>query len=226
MILPVARSWITHNMWLITWSRTWQKTTIHGEVHGKKFAKSPQKCGLYEASLFNHMNAKLDTLYQNIENSSVTPFVSTPVAFVAPVTLMVLYCEVCGLNGNSLNDCHVILVGGSTQDNINYVRNQRGNPYSNTYNPGCRYHPNISYMNNQPQNTMWPSGFQQGTTFSKSKLETMMESFLAMQNCKNGEFINKTLHTNEVLMRLTTMIEYISTHNKILETQISKVEQQ
>lgn len=89
----------------------------------EKMAKAPQKGMIYEVWLFDHMNAKVDTLYQKIKNLRVTPFVPTLVAYVAPATLTVIYCEVYGLNGHSAGDCQMILVRGSTNNNINYVNN-------------------------------------------------------------------------------------------------------
>lgn len=62
--------------------------------------------------------------------------------------------------------CQMILVGGVNQKNINYVYNQRGNPYSNIYNPGWRDHSNSCYKNNSlrfvenpPQQALGPPGF-------------------------------------------------------------------
>lgn len=52
----------------------------------------------------------------------------------------------------------------------------------------------------------------------KSNLETMMESFLAMQTRQNKEFRNQNLFINGVLMQLTTKFEYIFNHNKMFET--------
>lgn len=82
------------------------------------------------------MNAMLGALSQKCKNMTVAPSTHALVASVAPTTPMVLYCEVCGLNGHSVRDCHMILVGGSNHDIVNYVNNQRVNPYSNTYNIG------------------------------------------------------------------------------------------
>ena len=50
------------------------------------------------------------------------------------------------------------------EETVNYVNNfnrQENNPYSNTYNPGWRNHPNFSWSNNSGQRNNPPPGFQQ-----------------------------------------------------------------
>lgn len=101
-------------------------------------AKSTPKIGgLYEVNVFDHINTNMDALYQKIDSLSITPttpITPTHVAYVSPATL---YCEICGVNGHTDRDCKMILVGGSTQENVNFVNNnQQNNLYSNTYNPG------------------------------------------------------------------------------------------
>lgn len=107
--------------------------------------KSPQKGGLYEVSQFDHMNAKVDALYQKLESFPIASSASTSVDVVNPTPHAGPLCEVCRVNGHSIGDCHMILVGGTNRDIVNYVNNQRETPYSNTYKPGWRDHPNFSY---------------------------------------------------------------------------------
>ena len=69
------------------------------------------------------MNAKVDTLYQKIDSLSITPSIFGtlfPDAYVSPITL---YYEIYGTNGHIDRDCQMILVGGSTQENANFVNN-------------------------------------------------------------------------------------------------------
>lgn len=90
---------------------------------------------MYEVSGFDHMNAKVDVLTQKINNLTITP-TSTIVA-VTP------NCEIYGVQGHVTIDYQLLFE--PTHDQENYVQ---GNPYSNTYNPGWRNHPNFSYRNN------------------------------------------------------------------------------
>lgn len=143
-------------------------------------------------SQVDHMKAKVGTLYQKLENLIVVSSAPEPIAYVAPTIPMVPYWEVCGLNGHSVGDCQMILIRGSNHDIVKYVNKQRGNPYSNTYNPWWRDHPNFSYKKNHTQNIVGPYGFPQGATPRKSNLDTMMESFMATQTRQNDYSETKT----------------------------------
>lgn len=50
-----------------------------------------------------------------------------------------------------------------------------------------------------------------------------MENFILSQTQQNNEFMNQNIHTNELLKQLANKVEAMSTHNKMLETQISQV---
>lgn len=70
--------------------------------------KAPQKGALYKFSPFDHMNAKVDALYLNIESLSNTP--TTPTVSAATI---VLSCELCRVNGYIANDLQIILTRGT-----------------------------------------------------------------------------------------------------------------
>ena len=57
-----------------------------------------------------------------------------------------------------------------------------------------------------------------------SRLESMMERFVATQTIKNKEFRKQNLHINETLRQLNIVVESLVTHNMALETQISLLE--
>ena len=142
---------------------------------------TPKTDGLYEVNVIDHMNAKVDAFYQNMDSLSIAP--STPVtpalvAYVAPATL---YCEICIVNGHTDKYYQLILIGGSNQENANFMNNnQRNNLYFNTYYSGWHDRPNFSYRNNNPQQAMGPPGFQKATQPEPKKfnLELLMEIFV------------------------------------------------
>lgn len=72
---------------------------------------------------------------------------------------------------------------------------------------------------------MGPPGFQKGVVAApkKSNLEQLMENFGMSHTLQNEDFRNQNLHTNGVLRLLTTKVENITTHNKMLESQISQI---
>ncbi|XP_058732590.1 uncharacterized protein LOC131604121 [Vicia villosa] len=185
--------------------------------------KSSTKSGIYEISSLDRVNAKVDALTQKIENLTVEP--------VAVVAIAIPNCEICGMFGHAAPECHLLTV--VSPEPVKYAQ---GNPYSNTYNPGWKNHPNFSYKNNNAlyapgQAPSVPPGYQKApfaaTNVSrKSNLELMMENFIATQTQTNKDLINKNVHTNEQIKQLATKVDSLATHNKMLETQISQVAQQ
>lgn len=89
--------------------RVWQFTS----------KSSPKTVGLYKVSLFDHIKEKVDALYQEIDNLSITPSAPVPPTHVAPATL---YCEIHRINKHATNDCKMILTEGSIQDNVNFMK--------------------------------------------------------------------------------------------------------
>lgn len=64
-----------------------------------------------------------------------------------------LRCDCCGKE-HANDEC----VPEGLSEEANYMRNyQRGNPYSNTYNPGYARHPNLSYLNTNTLNPLLPN---------------------------------------------------------------------
>jgi hypothetical protein len=114
----------------------------HFQWGGERAAteKPTPKGGMYEVNGIDCVNAKVDALTQKVESLAITP-----IAIIADVTPN---CEFCGTPGHTNADCH--LLAGIPTDQVNYAQ---GNPYSNTYYPGWRNHPNFSYKNN---NALFP----------------------------------------------------------------------
>ncbi|KAH7655814.1 S-adenosyl-L-methionine-dependent methyltransferase protein [Dioscorea alata] len=87
-------------------------------------------------------------------------------ALTSPRVAAITTCNGCG-GGHASSDCPIAIGGASTVEQADFVgNNYRGqgqdNPYSGTYNPGWRNHPNFSWSNQgqsqQKNNT--PPGFQ------------------------------------------------------------------
>lgn len=178
---------------------------------------------MYEVNGIYHVNAKVDALTQKIESLAIT--LATTVVAITP------NCELCGIPGHTNVDCQ--LLAGIPTDQIYYAQ---GNPYSNTYNPGWRNHPNLSYKSNNalfPPNPppAIPPSYQKGAPVApqaprKSNLEIMMENFINSQAQQNKEFENQNAHTSEMMKQLSNKFDDMATHNKMLDTQISQVDQQ
>lgn len=178
---------------------------------------------MYKVNGINHVNAKVDSLTNKIESLIVTP--------AATVAATTSNCELYGTLVHNTPECH--LLAGIPSDQVNY---SQGNSYSNTYNPGWRNHPNFSYKSNNmlfaPNPTPFvPPGYQKGAVVDpqapkKSNLKLMMENFITTQSQQNKEFTNQNIHTNKMIKQLASKVDFVATHNKMLETQISQVAQQ
>ncbi|PIN16611.1 hypothetical protein CDL12_10738 [Handroanthus impetiginosus] len=92
-------------------------------------ATTSKAAGVIEVDQVTALNAKIDFLMQSIKKFGVNQVQHTPII-----------CDECG-EGHPFDQCpHSI-------KSIQFVSNARkpqNNTYSNTYNPGCRQHPNFS----------------------------------------------------------------------------------
>lgn len=113
---------------------------------------------MYEVNGIDHVNAKVDALTKKIESLTVTP--------IATVVVTTFNCELCGTPRHKTPEFHLLV--GIPSDQVNYAQ---GNPYSNTYNPSWRNHPNFSYKNNNAlfalnPTPVVPPGYQKGALAS------------------------------------------------------------
>ena len=184
----------------------------------------PKVGGRHEVDALNLIAAKVDALTQRFDKFGVNA------ASAANIT-----CEICGCTGHSATSCQLIASPSTeaTLEQVNYANifNKRpiNDPFSNTFNPGWRNHPNLSYKSNQPlidpNTSRQPPGFQQRSfnplPAQKSNLEAMLETFVAAQSKQNEEFKQQTQVMNEAIRQLTSKVDSLATHNKMLENQIA-----
>ena len=180
---------------------------------------------MVEVNSLDQVNAKVEALTQKLENLTTAP--------AAIVDAVAQACDLCGLQSHPAPECP--LLTGVPTEQANYVQ---GNPYRNTYNPGWKNHPNFSYKSNNAlyapgQAPATPPGYPKAnpnhpnngpnTSNSprKSNLEIMIEHFIACQSQTNKDVLNQNLHTNEQIKQLSSKVDALATHNKMLETQIS-----
>ena len=185
------------------------------------------------SSKFNSFSTDISKKINNIGTSQATPEASA------------FSCEMCGNQGHSVDNCK--LNNKLTVEQANAIFNQPrpqgqgGNPFSQTYNPGWRNHPNFSWKGNQPQQGqssnqanlrppqqppmhmspppqsqfMYPPPPNMPVIApipQKSNLESLVERFVQAQGDKNDQIFAK--------------IDANTAHSKIMETQISQISQQ
>lgn len=74
----------------------------------ERSVKSPKKGRLYEVSQLDHMNVKVDALYQKLENLTVSQSASTLVVIVTPATPARPFYEVCMTNRHCVGEHHMV----------------------------------------------------------------------------------------------------------------------
>ncbi|XP_042396837.1 uncharacterized protein LOC121986983 [Zingiber officinale] len=168
--------------------------------------------GKYEVSALDSLAAKVDALTYKFENFNVNAVSS-------------IICEICGVTGHSAMNCQIMVTQptGAQVEQVdainNYAQKPNNNPYSNTYNPGWRNHPNFSYRNSQNQsgqnNYGASGGFQQE---KKSNLEVMMENFIATQSKQNDEYRQHMVESNRKHSETAEAISQISGRRFALES--------
>ncbi|KAG9453395.1 hypothetical protein H6P81_006299 [Aristolochia fimbriata] len=139
--------------------------------------------------------------------------------------LVAQICDMCG-GGHPSQECQA----GNVQavnffDHANYVSNFRrsNDPYSNTYNPGWRNHPNFSWSNNnQHRNTQQPiaqtrppPGFQKVAREPEQKpnLEDMISKILANQEKGEARFQNQEASIRNLEIQMGQLANAISGRN-------------
>lgn len=128
--------------------------------------------GVHEINAFSVLAAQVANLSKQLSNMNVNAIQSTNVI-----------CDFCAGNHASV-DCQVgSPFATSTSEQASFVSNfqRQNNPYSNTYNPGWRNHPNLSWGNTQ--NTLKPPpGFQPQE--KKPNLEELITQFITKSETK------------------------------------------
>ncbi|CAL2280276.1 unnamed protein product [Prunus armeniaca] len=90
--------------------------------------------GLASASQVSNLEKKLENFMQSMTK------------FVSPSSV----CAICSDNSHPTNNCPLSDLTQEQANQINSFQKPRHDPYSNTYNPGWKNHPNFSWSNNNP----------------------------------------------------------------------------
>ncbi|KAK8510799.1 hypothetical protein V6N12_009641 [Hibiscus sabdariffa] len=152
-----------------------------------------------------------------------------------------LSCVHCKGNHNA-TDCPVMHEQASYLGNFNRNLN---NPYSNTYNPGWRQHPNFSWNNqsgtnasssSRQQNMNAPPGFQanmpwhsetKGNTSSSNSnsMEATMQEFISTTKTMLQEHSASIKHHGNMLQTQGALLQSHSSSLRALETQVGQIAQ-
>src|SRR5262249_15210347 len=110
-------------------------------------------------------------------------------------------CELCGTPGHKSIDCQTGNPFAQPIEQVDYTGNfqrpPQNNPYSNTYNPGWRNHPNFSWTNQQNPRPPPPGYNQTHPQQQKPSLEELMSKFISTSEARfqNQDASIKNLET-------------------------------
>ena len=141
-----------------------------------------------------------------------------------------------GVHGHTTSECRLgqlprDLTVEQANSLDNYNARPSNDPYSTTYNPRWRNHPNFSYKAPNPpphhpsQGHLNPPDFQYRAppqyqlappSLQKSNLESLMERFIQTKT-KTNEALG------ESVSQLNSKFEGLSTHQKMMETQLTQI---
>jgi len=162
-------------------------------------ASSPSKkeADMYEISSLDHLAAKVDTLTQNFDIMNIS--VVTPAPVSPP-------CEVCGVF------CHIGIgcqLGSAIEgvEQMNYAQ----------YNQGMRQNQNFYKTPQNFYGQAAPSGFANNQRVpQKFNLKILLEKYVMDQSNQFEKLKNQTRFLNDSLAKLTSKVDSIATHNKML----------
>jgi hypothetical protein len=171
------------------------------------------------------MNLKIDALTKRLDTLNV----SWPIS--AANTLTVESCSICASPMHLAQTCPPWSVFSENQmeqvNPFNDFRKQSSGPYSKTYNPGWRNHPNFSWKQNQlgsqgeasQAQNQYPLGFPptyrnhgrsaqpvsssyQAPTSSTQSLEDTMRDFMKMTGQPINDVRNSTIMNTQAIAKL------------------------
>jgi len=156
--------------------------------------------GVYGVDAVDLLARKVDALAQRFDRLGTPSSGSLVGSSSGAMFEIVALCEICGVQGHAAFECHTPFQSvehANAMQNFNPCLPPQNNPYSNTYNPDWRNHPNFSCRNNNPlppnASQPQPPGFQHRAPYDpppphqhpppqpKSNLESLMKHFTATQ---------------------------------------------
>jgi hypothetical protein len=128
------------------------ENSLHHASSGRRAPPAKQKHeGLFEVSHPSEVTSKVDALSRKLDQIMAAGFAPTP---VAPISTPHEVCSFCSNPSHQAKDCPIIGQFSEVHpEQVNAAFSRPGNdPYSNSYNPGWRNHPNFSWRAPAPGN--------------------------------------------------------------------------
>ena len=164
-----------------------------------------EKAGMNEISCLDHLSVKVDALSQEFDKINVSAV--TPTSISPP-------CGACGVFGHTSIECKLGSVTESIEQ-LNFVQNNQGMRSNQIFYK--------TLQNPFGQKTTLPGYAKSQRVTQKSSLELLMENYFLNQSEQLQELKDQTKLLNDSLAKLTSKVDSISSHNKILETKSPKL---
>ena len=124
-------------------------------INSRQKAVRGKRASVYEV----HANPDLQTQVADL-TKLLEQLVSQPNTKPTPEI-----CAYCGMHGHSVNSCMNMESDPAHQEEVNFMgtygqQRQKLDPFSNTYNPGWKHHPNFAWRDQGQQRPLGPPGFQ------------------------------------------------------------------
>ncbi|KAM2179023.1 hypothetical protein ACFX1R_034043 [Malus domestica] len=139
-----------------------------------------------------------------------------------PKVKTVAFCGVCSTQGHPTDKCPQLIENGGweTLNAVGYGNQyqSRGDPFSNTYNPGWRDHPNFKWRD--PQQGQQQGGFRQQPPgfYQKPLAPPQVQAQPAQSNIGNSS------DNDKIFQLLTTLAQEVQTQNKERQIQDKRVD--
>jgi hypothetical protein len=185
-----------------------------------------KKGGVLELNAEQELTQRMDAIVKRLDTMSM----EKPVKTVN--TIPVESCSVCASPLHLAQNCPSMAVF-SEMEQVNAFNNfqkQSTGPYSETYNPGWRNHPNFSWKQNQPTNQGgFPPTYQnpgrlaqpasssyqaptQLPTSSTQSFEESMKEFMKMTGLAISDIRNSTMVNTQAISKLETQVGQLANH--------------
>jgi hypothetical protein len=197
-----------------------------------KSARKDKKGGILELKCEQELTQRMDAIVKRLDEMSV----GKPVNAVN--TLPVESCSVCASPMHLAQNCPSMTVFEMEQVNaFNSFQKPSSGPYSETYNPGWRNHPNFSWKQNQPNTNQggaphYPPGFSsypnqgrlaqpasssyqvpnQAPASSNQSLEDTMRDFMKMTGQSISDIRQSTMVNTQAISKLEMQMGQLANH--------------
>jgi hypothetical protein len=197
-----------------------------------KSARKDKKGGILELKCEQELTQRMDAIVKRLDEMSV----GKPVNAVN--TLPVESCSICASPMHLAQNCPSMTVFEMEQVNaFNSFQKPSSGPYSETYNPGWRNHPNFSWKQNQPNTNQggaphYPPGFSsypnqgrlaqpasssyqvpnQAPASSNQSLEDTMRDFMKMTGQSISDIRQSTMVNTQAISKLEMQMGQLANH--------------